>query len=401
MYEVIIIGGGPAGSTTGALLARAGHSVLILEKERFPRFHVGESLLPAEMPVFDDLDFDVEKVPGLYKAGAEFIDESTGDSAEFPFAEGMEGTRGHAWQVERAPFDEALLRHAEKLGAEVREGVRVRRFEREGDEVVVETESETLRARFVIDATGRDRLGSKQARAYERIDGLGVAAVFGHFTELSDAACEALYERGNIKVLIQPEMGWAWVIPLAGRRVSVGFVSAKRGVIDEAYFHARVAESPLLLELTEGATLGELTVVGDYSYRNTQPRGERWGSVGDAMYFLDPVFSSGVALAMASAEKVAEILSPALREGREGDPELLAPLEEHMKRPLEVFGAVVWSFYHTGMVRNLFFYDDPDPALRAGLISVLAGDVWREDNPFQKMILRSRRRGRSAEAAVS
>ena len=129
-------------------------------------------------------------------------------------------------------------------------------------------------------------------------------------------------------------------------------------------------------------------MAGDYSYKNTAPHGPRWACVGDAGGFLDPVFSSGVTLAMAGAEKLAELLSPALTAKRESAPSLMAPMKAHMDHAYAVFNAVLRSFYHTKLVDNLFFYGDPDLKLRAGLISILAGDVWRDDNDFQKMILR-------------
>jgi len=403
-YDVLIAGGGPGGTTAAALLADAGHSVLLLERERFPRFHIGESLLPAELPIFDKLGFDAEALPAVFKEGADFLDEETGDFARFPFAEGMEGTREHAWQVERAPFDQQLMQIARSKGADCREGVKVDSVETNADGVVARAGDQTFRARFFIDATGRDRLMCKRERSYERIDGFGLAAIWTRYDGLSPEAVAEVTETGNITVLMVPK-GWGWVIPLAGGKLSVGFVSAEPGVVTEDWYRERFAASPLLQRLTKGASEGPLERAGDYSYKNTRPHGERWGCIGDAAGFLDPVFSSGVALAMASADQLVGILSPALEAGTENDPELLAPLEAHMAQAYEIFGAVIHSFYHTNMVKNLFFYDDPDPGLRAGLITVLAGDLWRDDNPFVKLILRSARRssrgGRDAPTAAA
>ncbi|HJK95291.1 MAG TPA: tryptophan 7-halogenase, partial [Polyangiaceae bacterium LLY-WYZ-15_(1-7)] len=366
-------------------------------------------LLPAELPVFDALGFDPEGLPAVYKAGADFLDESTGDYARFDFCDALEGTGGHAWQVDRATFDERLAARARALGAEVRFGVRATAVrtpeDRAGDRAEVELEGgEVLQARYVVDATGRDRLLCKQNRSFERIDGFGVAAVWAHFDALSDAAVERLTESGNITVLIL-DKGWGWVIPLPKGRLSVGFVSSERGVVSEAWFEEQYAKSAFLQELTAGARRSELSVIGDYSFKNTQPFGPRYGCVGDASAFLDPVFSSGVAFAMDSAHALVELLEPALREGREAAPDLLEPLAAKMNRAYEVFGALIHSFYHTNLVKNLFFYDDPDPQLRAGLISILAGDVWRDDNPFQDMVMRSARRrarrGANPSAAAS
>ena len=387
-YDCIVIGGGPAGSTAGTLLAKDGHDVLILEREVFPRFHIGESLLPAELPVFDKLGLDVSAMPSsLHKQGADFLDERSGKFGRFVFSQGLEGTRPHSFQVERALFDHALLQNAEALGAEVRQDTAVLDVDIQDDFVTVHTSDGERRARYIVDATGRDRFLSKKHATYERLEGLGLAAVWAHFDGIPDSARETLESTGNIVVLLV-DGGWGWIIPLSGGRVSVGFVSAQKGVVSPDWYEREVAASPFLQKITAGATRTPLQMAGDYSYKNTAPHGPRWTCVGDANGFLDPVFSSGVALAMAGADKLSEVLSPALTEEREQDPALMRPLAEHMDHAHAVFMAVLQSFYHTNLVDNLFFYEDPDPNLRAGLISILAGDVWRDDNDFQKLILR-------------
>ena len=392
-FDVIVVGGGPAGATTAGLLAMAGHRAVVLEREKFPRFHVGESLLPVELSVFERLGFEPEKVPALYKAGADFISERTGESARFLFKDALPGTRTHAWQVERATFDHQLLRCAERHGADVREQTTATEVELSHEQVRVQIDTnETISARYLVDATGRDRLMCKTNRSYERLPGYGLAAVWGHFDNLGDAAVDELTETGNTVVLLVDDKAWGWLIPLLGRRISVGFVSAEAGVVSNEWFDECHRRSPFLQRVTQGAERTPLRMLGDYSYRNTQPYGPRWACIGDASYFLDPVFSSGVAIAMVGAERLADLLDVALRARCEGDAELAAPLSASMQTAYDVFGAVVRSFYHTGLVKNLFFYDTPDPELRAGLISVLAGDVWRDDNKFQQMMLRSRRR---------
>ncbi|MCB9616374.1 MAG: tryptophan 7-halogenase [Sandaracinus sp.] len=392
-YDVIVIGAGPAGSTTAGLLAKDGHRVLVLEQDTFPRFKIGESLLPAELLVFDALGFE-PKGRFAYKAGADFLDERTGQFARFNFCDALHGTRSHAYQVDRARFDVELSECAKRLGAEVRFATKVARVEADDASARVHlADGETLQARYVVDATGRERLLCKQHKTFERIEGFGMAAVWAHFDELSDEGESELHDagEGNITVLIL-DKGWGWVIPLAGRRLSVGFVSAEKGVVSEAWWEERYAASEKLQRITRGAKRSALQVLGDYSFKNTLPSGARFGCVGDSRAFLDPVFSSGVAFAMDGAHHAWKILSPALKEGREADPELLAPLAAKMDHAYAVFGALIHSFYHTKIVDNVFFYDDPDPELRSGFISVLAGDVWRDDNKFQAMLLRSQRR---------
>src|SRR4051794_24408895 len=157
-HDVLVVGGGPAGSTAANLLAQAGHDVLLLEKEGFPRFHIGESLLPIDLPIFARLGVELDGATFLRKEGAEFIDERSGNAATFPFAQGLPGTPPTAYQVERAAFDHVLLRQARARGAEVREGVRVDGITCEGTAVAVAAGGETVRARYLIDATGQDAL---------------------------------------------------------------------------------------------------------------------------------------------------------------------------------------------------------------------------------------------------
>lgn len=392
MNDVVIIGAGPGGATAATLLAREGFSVALLDKEQFPRFHIGESLLPCDLVLFDRLGLDMNALGFLYKGGAEFYDERTGDQATYLFSEGLPGTPDHAYQVEREKFDAAVLARATEAGAKFEAGVRVSQIEPDPDGVTVHTSQGTRRARYVIDATGQDALLAHRERSLQRIEEFGLAAVFRHFDGLSDEVWRELTEsgKGNIRVLIVEE-GWMWVIPLAGRRVSIGVVTRRRGVSNELFEQAYAA-SPMLQRLTRGCTSSDLRIIRNFSYRNTKTRGSRWACLGDAALFLDPVFSSGVSLAMLGGERFADVLTAALRDGREADPELTRPVSEHMAIAYTAFGSLVGAFYQTKIVEHIFFAKDPDPEMRAGLISTLAGDVWRDDNEFQRMLLSSKRR---------
>lgn len=392
MNDVLIVGAGPGGATLASLLARTGVSTLLVDKEEFPRFHIGESLLPCDLALFERLGLDMKALGFLYKGGAEFYDERTGDHTVFSFAQGLPGTPDHAYQVERAKFDRAVLDCALRDGARFEAGLRVSGISPDADGVTVHTSAGDRRARFVVDATGQDALFAHREKSMRRIEDFGLAAVFRHFDGLSDEVWNELANagRGNIRVLMI-DQGWVWIIPLAGRRISVGVVSRKRG-IDFDLFEETYASSPMLQRLTRGCPKTELRIIRNFSYRNVKTRGARWACLGDAALFLDPVFSSGVSLAMLSAEKFADILVPALREKREDDPELTRPVSEHMAICYTTFGSLVGAFYQTKLVQNLFFAKEPDPAIRAGIISTLAGDVWRDDNPFQQMLLSSKRR---------
>jgi flavin-dependent dehydrogenase len=391
-YDVIVLGGGPTGSTTANLLAQDGHRVLVLEREVFPRFHIGESLLPCDLAVFERLgvSFDGHE-RHLYKSGAEFYDEARGRHTIYPFHDALTGTATHAFQVERATFDHQLLRRAAEVGAEVLEGREVVDVALGDDEVVVRTRKETFRGRYLVDATGQDSFLARRHHTRKKIDEFGLAAVFRHFASLKQEIAEELARTGNIKVLFVDE-GWMWAIPLGGGRLSVGLVTRKKGIQDH-WLDEEIANSRELSRLLDGAHAeGSHRRMSSFSFHNERPHGTRWVCVGDAACFLDPVFSSGVSFGMVSAAHAVDVLLPALREGREGDPGLMDGHTDHMSRGYSVFATLVLSLYQRRLLPDLFFTEDQSSALRKGLTSVLAGDVWREDNPFQQLLWSSKRR---------
>jgi flavin-dependent dehydrogenase len=395
-HDVIVIGGGPAGACASNLLAQAKVDTVVLEREHFPRFHIGESLLPSELAILARLGVDLDEGPFLRKRGAVFVDERSGRRSRFSFDEGLPGTPTHAHQVERSKFDHTLLLSARRSGADVREGFEVTAFELGADEVAVEVVERDsgaltrLRARYLVDATGQQALLARTGKTVEPYREFGRAAVFRHFRGLAPSIVAELHERGDIIVKLI-EDGWMWLIPLASGDLSVGLVKAK-GKVEPALLDHEIEQSPLILRLTVGATPSPPTMIGNYSYRNTAPYGRRFACIGDACAFLDPVFSSGVSLALAGGERLADLLAPALAESREGDPDLMAPLAAHMSVAYEAFSRFIQRFYNTGLIDNVLLAErHPSQMFRSGVISVLAADLWRDDNPFQNMLMSARR----------
>jgi len=399
-WDAIIVGAGPAGSACAAFLAMAGHRVLVLEKEHFPRFQIGESLLPASLPVLAKLGIEPDPDSHVYKRGAEFVCESSGRQTLFNFAGALGGPPRHAWQVDRATFDLRIRDRAEALGATVRHGEKVVSVAIESDEVRVKLQHGAEECgRYLVDATGQNRLMARHFGSATPYDGFGRAAAFVHYDGLSDAAIDEIGVGNDIRVLIRPE-GWGWIIPLPNRRLSVGLV-VREGAPVEALEH-HLATSPLIERWTRGAKRGETRTARNFSFKNESPNGPRYACVGDAACFLDPVFSSGVTLALVAAEHMTRLLSPALTRGTECDAGLMTSYADFMSTGYRAFSSIIDRFYHTHFVDHFIFGAEEEGEIKQGVVSVLAGDVWREDNRFQQMLLGSRRqRDVAAESSGS
>lgn len=316
VFDIAIIGGGPAGAAAATLLARRGRKVVVCEREAFPRFKIGESLLPHSMRLFHDLGLHEKLKEGAFpKHGGEIATACGRRIKRFYFEGALQLRDRYAYQVERAWFDKMLLEQATASGAEVRQPCAVQRVDFVAEGATLETSTGEIRAKYVLDCSGRNAVVGQQFDLRRKYDHLQKFSVFAHFEGVQrDEGRDATLTR-----LVRGPRDWFWMIPLDDRRTSVGLVcdqadfrAAKKS--PEAMLEAAIERSPLMRERMSGARrLGDVHAVGDYSYRNTRLHGDRWLLAGDAAGFIDPIFSTGVFLALHSAEKAANILDSALR----------------------------------------------------------------------------------------
>jgi flavin-dependent dehydrogenase len=388
LWDVIVIGAGPAGSAAAALLAGRGFDVLVLEKDEFPRFHIGESLLPAGLNVLYDLGIEPNDDVFMFKRGAQLLRESTGLVSSFDFADALPGPPRHAWHVDRAPFDTMLRDKAAARGALVRHGVHVTNMQADPDSASVRTSYGTERARFIVDASGQDRFVAKLRQATVPYTQFGKAAAFAHFSGVSDEAVDVIGPGNDIRIMMV-EGGWLWVIHLPGRRLSIGLVSKKPGLNTRA-LQDEISVSPLLRCLTHGTEATAPSLVSGFSYHNEAKHGPRYACIGDAACFLDPIFSSGVSLALLGAEGLVQRLAPALQAGTEAEADLHSAQSDKMDEGYRAFALLIHRFYNTGLIDNVVLNSPAEGELRACITSMLAGDVWREGNSFRDMLFRSR-----------
>lgn len=388
VWDVVVAGAGPGGSVLATLLAGEGLRVLVLEKEEFPRFRIGESLLPMCLPVLARCGVQTDPDVFVFKRGAAFVCEDSGRTEFFPFSAAMEGCPEHAWHVDRARFDLLLRDRARAAGAEVRHGVTLDRVDLDAGELVeVESTTGLERTRYFVDATGQNRLLARRKQGIHPYRAFGRAACFTHFDDVGNAYDDVFGEHGDIRIMVRRD-GWGWIIPLPHRRISIGIVSREK--VGPAELDGGLLAGPLASRLLRGAQRRDTRIVGNFSYRNAAPSGARHGTVGDAYAFIDPLFSSGVTLAMRGANDLADELLAAFRDGHEAAPDLLAAHAARMDRACGTFAALIYRFYSRGLAGSFFLRGMPEYGLRHGIMSVLAGDVWRQDNPFQDMLLRSR-----------
>ncbi len=379
--EILVIGGGPAGCTAAALLAERGRDVVLLEKARHPRFHIGESLLPRNTAIFDRLGISAEVAAlGVHKPGAEFVSDATGQQVRYAFIDGLDKVFTSSWQVPRADFDRLLFRTAVARGARVVEETRV-------TEVSFGTGRSLVTAigpdgaprqyapRYLLDASGRDTLLASKLGTRRASKRNNTAALYAHYRGVARRGGEL---EGFISVHLA-EDGWFWLIPLPDDVMSVGFVGNQAAFkghkgMPEQLFQARLDASPSVSARMRGAErLGGVTSTGNFSYAATRSWGEGWAMIGDSFAFVDPVFSSGVLLAMTAGEMGAEVADTWL-----DNPAAGRARARRMERDLRhAMARISWLIYriNTPALRTLFLAPSNRLRMRDGVVSLLAGNL--------------------------
>ena len=382
-YDVIIIGGGPGGSTAGTVLAQAGKKVLILERERFPRFHVGESLIPYGNEELRAIGVWPKLEAGGFmpKLGAEFVTGNSVASTSILFGRYLKPQYAQTFQVERSRFDHLLLDHAAESGCEVWQESKVKSavVTEEGVEVTCVRGGEThkLSARWILDASGRDALLGRQMNLPKTDLGLPKKfATFAHFKGVrrNDAPAD-----GHITI-VRLDFGWFWMIPLDAEKTSIGLVQTlghfrSTGMKPEAFFEHVVATTPeLQRRMGEAERMSEFYFEGDYTYRHLQNAGPRWLLIGDAAGFIDPIFSSGVMLAIKSGHRAANEVLAADRAGQPLSSRAQARYTREVEKMCTVFLNMIRMFYDNNSF-EVFMSACPIPGMKAAVSNLVAGNT--------------------------
>lgn len=391
-YDAIVVGGGPAGSSTAALLAEKGHDVLVVEKEKFPRYHVGESLMPfcyfplERLGLIDTL----MESANPRKYCVQFVRQDGFLSQPFYFFQHFDHPSSTTWQVWRSEFDKMILDKARSNGATVMEETKAKKLIKSGDRVegiTVDSEemgSLDLHAPIVVDASGRDCFAAHKQKWMVRDPELKKIALWTYF---KGAKRDPGLDEGATTVAYLPNKGWFWYIPLSGDMVSVGIVAERDYLFNgstkdhEEIFQREVLNNEWIKEhLAEAEQTGEYRITGEYSYRNRYCASEGLVLAGDALGFLDPVFSSGVFLALKSGVMLADEIDLALKAG-DLSAKSFDRYGKRMQSSIETMRKIVYAFYD----KDFSFGDIAKRGdhLRAALTDCLIGNV--DDNEFREL----------------
>ena len=393
-YDAIVIGGGPAGSTVATLVAEQGHSVLLLEREAEPTFKIGESLIPATYWTFKRLGM-LEKLRASHfpqKYSVQFYSRSGKASTPFYFFQTNPHESAVTWQVLRSEFDQMLLDNAKEKGVEIRRGIGVREVLFEGDTAIgvvtqhTDGTRETLHATVIVDSTGQRSLIGRQLNLNTTEPNLKMASLFTHYED--GHRDEGIDEGATLILHTEAKDSWFWSIPLPYNRTSIGVVGELGYLLQnrrdadgklnaEKIFTEELAKCPPLQQRLEGAKqLFPIQTTKDFSYRASRIAGNHWVLVGDAFGFLDPVYSTGLFLALKSGEMAADVIIEALDKNDFSEAQLGSFGAEFVKG-MEAFRKLVYAFYTKEFSFARFLSEYPE--YQGGIVDILSGDVFRKD----------------------
>jgi FADH2-dependent halogenase len=386
-FDAIVVGGGPGGTSAALYLTRAGKRVLLLEKERFPRFHVGESLLPYNNSIFNELALTekLDRAGFTKKYGAQFHVGSGSKSTHFVFAKGMFTREHSAYQVERSVFDKVLLDHAREQGVQVKEGFTATESRPDTHGVTVQVKDEVgapleLRAKFLVDASGRVNLTGNQENLRQFHRHMKRVAIFGHFRGVRTDPGHA----GGDTVIVRCENKWFWLIPIGENKVSVGLIIDKGQLLtsgltpQELFFQIAEQSQPTRERMHDAVLVGDIKVTGDFSYSNRRLHSHRTLRVGDAAGFMDPIFSAGVYMAMYSGKLAAGAIVDALAGNHDGS-RTFPRYGKHVLRTMKLYWRMVDYYYKPAFI-ELFMTPNERAGIASAINALLAGEIdggWR------------------------
>jgi len=398
-YDIIVIGGGPVGTTAAAHLSEKGYSVCLLEKTQHPRFHIGESLLPMNLPILKRLGVldQIENI-GIIKHGAEFnkIEPLTQQwqRVTFYFEKAFNNEYPHAYEVKRSEFDQILFSNCKNKGVTLLENSQVTDVEFPAPGHVLakyknkldDSEIHILKARYIIDASGRDSLLSRKMKLKEKNPDHQSSAIFGHFSNVERRTGR---DEGNISIYWF-EHGWFWMIPLNDGSMSVGavcwpeYLKTLEGSTEEFLWKTIHMNSEVSRRMEHAISLGEIRATGNFAYTSKKMWGRDFMLLGDAFAFVDPVFSSGVYLGMSAAEQAVAVIDQSIKEPGKA-PQACQQLEKNIRAGI---AEMCWFIYRftTPAMQRLFMNPRNDWQVESAVISMLAGDIF--DNKAVKIRLK-------------
>ncbi|WP_428356329.1 NAD(P)/FAD-dependent oxidoreductase [Methyloprofundus sp.] len=389
MHDVLVIGGGPAGTTIASLLAEKGYCVCLLEKAHHPRFHIGESLLPMNLPLFEKLGV-LEQVDaiGIKKYAAEFNSLKTSLAQDtFYFAKATNTSPAFAYEVRRSELDEILFKNCQKKGVIALEGMTVTHSDlgssiKKTIAVDAQGKQHEFTSKYLVDASGRDTVLAQQLNSKQKNPKHKMAAIFGHF---KNVARRTGRDEGNISIYWF-QHGWVWLIPLKDGVMSVGCVCwpeylKTRDSDLKTFLQTSLSFIPEVGQRMKGAELdGEVQATGNYSYQSSIMSGDGFLLIGDAYAFVDPVFSSGVYLAMQSATRGADLVDQILRSTADNK-QRVKQFEKSVAEEIKAFCWFIYRFNSPALHKLLMSSDEASQhpvkqKLKSAVISVLAGDAY-------------------------